>query len=209
MNGDLVVDVDDCTGPQGPAGPIGPVGLAGADGLNGINCWDLNGNGIGDLPTEDLNGDMVVDVNDCTGPLGPPGPGVIMAWGGNKPMSAMPVACSEFPGVEVTIIVPTDGFIVLSATVVTELIHIAPVRDVINLKITPILGDCADDMWTRIETVAGAQPSDSYWPTTHLDRVESVTAGTYTFYVTGVMMLGGGSTDFFWSGSITAVFYAN
>ncbi len=71
------------TGATGPAGPTGatgatgatgPAGPAGADGTNGTNCWDLNQNGVPDVATEDLNGDTVVDVADCTGPTGPAGP---------------------------------------------------------------------------------------------------------------------------------------
>ena len=31
-------------------------------GADGISCWDLNENGIGDLPDEDINDDGVVDV---------------------------------------------------------------------------------------------------------------------------------------------------
>lgn len=60
----------------------GPQGPPGADGADGLHCWDLNGNGVADLPDEDVNGDTVVDVLDCkgdkgdtgdTGPQGPPG----------------------------------------------------------------------------------------------------------------------------------------
>ena len=64
-------------GPEGPDGADGADGTNGADGVNGIACWDLNGNGTGDLPAEDINGDLVVDVLDCTGPQGlqgDPGP---------------------------------------------------------------------------------------------------------------------------------------
>ncbi len=46
-------------GPVGPQGPVGQVGAAGRD------CWDLNGNGVPDVATEDLNGDAAVDVLDC------------------------------------------------------------------------------------------------------------------------------------------------
>jgi len=71
---------DGAIGPQGPPGadgPPGPPGADGADGVNGSNgvdglngidgvsCWDLNEDGVGDLGTEDRNGDGVVDVNDC------------------------------------------------------------------------------------------------------------------------------------------------
>ncbi len=50
---------------DGDDGNDGPPGAAGVDGSDGINCWDLNQNGIPDLPDEDLNGDGVVDVLDC------------------------------------------------------------------------------------------------------------------------------------------------
>lgn len=41
---------------QGPQGPAGKAGL---------HCWDLNGNGKGDLRSEDRNNDLKVDVLDC------------------------------------------------------------------------------------------------------------------------------------------------
>ena len=56
-----------CDGDDGAAGTIGAAGL---DGGAGISCWDLNQNGIGDLPDEDVNGDGVVDVLDCNATSG-------------------------------------------------------------------------------------------------------------------------------------------
>ncbi len=41
-------------------------------GSDGVNCWDLNGNGLGD-PEEDANGDGAFDVLDCAGEPGSPG----------------------------------------------------------------------------------------------------------------------------------------
>ena len=42
--------------------------------FGGLACWDLNGNGVKDLPHEDVNGDGKVDVLDCKGPKGDRGP---------------------------------------------------------------------------------------------------------------------------------------
>ncbi len=56
---------DGATGPTGPTGATGTTGATGATGAPGLNCWDLNGNGVGDLPAEDINKDGKVDVNDC------------------------------------------------------------------------------------------------------------------------------------------------
>jgi octaheme c-type cytochrome (tetrathionate reductase family) len=52
-------------GSTGPAGLTGADGSDGADGADGINCWDLDQDGVGDIPDEDVNGDGVVDTFDC------------------------------------------------------------------------------------------------------------------------------------------------
>jgi hypothetical protein len=55
--------------------------------------------------------------------------------------------------------------------------------------------------------VVNNEPSSSYWVTTQLQRVEWVTAGTHTYYVNGMMVVGGDPDDDFWSGNAVAVFY--
>jgi octaheme c-type cytochrome (tetrathionate reductase family) len=57
-------------GSQGPAGEDGTNGATGATGATGLSCWDLNGNGVADLATEDVNMDGKVDVDDCRTPTG-------------------------------------------------------------------------------------------------------------------------------------------
>jgi octaheme c-type cytochrome (tetrathionate reductase family) len=52
-------------GTPGTPGATGSTGATGATGPAGLNCWDLNGNGVGDLATEDINKDGKVDVYDC------------------------------------------------------------------------------------------------------------------------------------------------
>jgi len=64
--------VNGTQGPQGIPGingSQGPRGQDGAAGSNGLNCWDLNGNEIGD-PAEDKNSDTLFDALDCEGPQG-------------------------------------------------------------------------------------------------------------------------------------------
>ena len=56
---------DGAPGAPGDPGDPGDPGAPGADGNDGVSCWDLNANGIGDLPDEDVNGDGAVDVDDC------------------------------------------------------------------------------------------------------------------------------------------------
>ncbi len=54
-----------CEGDDGSDGSPGLAGTDGTDGADGISCWDINQNGVGDLPDEDQNGDGVVDTLDC------------------------------------------------------------------------------------------------------------------------------------------------
>lgn len=73
-NGDGTCDAADCQGEQGPKGDKGDKGEKGdqgdsgqdgAKGDPGLSCWDLNENGVRDLPDEDRDGDGDVDVDDC------------------------------------------------------------------------------------------------------------------------------------------------
>ncbi len=72
-----VVGCDGDDGDDGAPGPAGADGAPGVDGTDGINCWDLNENGVPDLPDEDLNGDGVVDVLDCNALANAPDEGLV------------------------------------------------------------------------------------------------------------------------------------
>ena len=58
----LTLGLAGCEGDDGAAGATGSPGTPGSDGQA---CWDLDGNGVGDVATEDINGDGVVDSLDC------------------------------------------------------------------------------------------------------------------------------------------------
>ena len=55
----VTLDVPDTTIPPGPQGQQGQA------------CWDIDNDGQGDIPAEDINGDGFVTILDCAG--GPPG----------------------------------------------------------------------------------------------------------------------------------------
>jgi hypothetical protein len=61
----LGLGIAGCEGDDGDDGATGAAGPPGEDGSSGLSCWDLNENGVPDLPDEDLNGDGVVNVLDC------------------------------------------------------------------------------------------------------------------------------------------------
>ncbi len=63
--GNVEADVFVLQGEQGPQGEPGDDGTDGAPGADGLSCWDLDGNGVGDVGTEDVNADGLVDVLDC------------------------------------------------------------------------------------------------------------------------------------------------
>ena len=85
----MAITLVSCSGSDGETGPKGTAGVDGADGTNGIDgidgidgadgisCWDLNGNGVGDIAVdetnEDINLDGVVDALDCKGATGQDG----------------------------------------------------------------------------------------------------------------------------------------
>lgn len=94
-------------GPKGVPGAEGPTGESGAAGARGIAgapgqaCWDLNANGIGDMPAEDRNGDGVVDVNDCSvGAPGPRGPMPNHEWNGTSVRFESPNGWGAFTDVQ-------------------------------------------------------------------------------------------------------------
>jgi hypothetical protein len=205
-------------GPQGLQGPIGSQGLPGTDGVDGndgVACWDLNGNGQMDISTEDINGDLAVDVADCTGlpgaigpqgPIGPPGNGTVMAWSiGN--VTAVSSSCTELLGFNVTIKAQSDGYIVITSKLHVQLDHGPGVTDRMEFKISPLQLDCALDVWSGFEVVENQLPVDSYESINTIHRVEPVTAGTHTFYVSALVISFGPGNSVVWGGYMIAVFY--
>lgn len=74
INGDGNYDTLDCQGPSGPLGQTGGTGNEGPQGEQGpagLSCWDINGDGIGDLE-EDTNGDGNFNALDCQGAAAQP-----------------------------------------------------------------------------------------------------------------------------------------
>ena len=63
---------DGMNGEDGDPGAPGLNGTPGTNGDDGVNCWDLNGDGLGTITTdedtnEDRNGDNEVNSLDCQG----------------------------------------------------------------------------------------------------------------------------------------------
>ena len=217
--GDDGQDGDDGdTGPQGDVGAQGPQGLPGTDGTNGsdgVACWDLNENGQMDIATEDINGDLAVNVADCTGltgdvgpqgPIGPPGNGTVMAWSvGNA--TDVSSNCTQLLGFNVTIKAQSDGYIVVTSMLHILLYHGPGIPDRMEFKISPVQLDCARDEWSGVAIVENQLPMDVYESTNTIHRVEPVTAGTHTFYVSAESISFGPGPFVVLGGYMIAVFY--
>lgn len=98
-------------GPAGPAGTTGETGTTGQTGADGRNCWDLNGNGLPDVATEDLNGDAAVDVLDCRAATATV---VVGANGRNWPNSTDSTTFADVPGASVDVTVYRSSFFVIT-----------------------------------------------------------------------------------------------
>ena len=219
-------------GPQGEPGTNGAPGADGAQGpagADGIRCWDLNQNGTPDL-SEDLNGDMAVDVQDCTGPRGPegpmglqgppglqgpqgqqgpPGPGSLMAYDELDSQVAIGSICTHYVGAEVTISVPGPGTIVVSAVVQVQVDHTSSsADDIVFLVVSAMTTDCALAPSTAVVNVIAGEPIGAYAKTVPIMRGFAVNAaGTYTYNVNGVMWMGASASDAFLRAVTVAVFY--
>jgi hypothetical protein len=200
INGDLVVDVLDCAGAQG------------SQGQDGLACWDLNGNGVGDVATEDKNGDLVVDVLDCAGAQGPqglqgpPGPGTLMVSTISGTLTTITVSCQAF--MQLTITVPADGQIVISAWQYDLLSHTNGQTDAYWFKITIDVARCdLIDNQLGVYYIESGASSAVYGSTQSSQWIETVTAGTYTYYLAGYMAAGQDAADWYARGTMVAVFY--
>lgn len=130
-----------------------------------------------------------------------------MAFASSNTNTQIGAACTQYTGMEVTINVPSAGFVVISAMVVEIIDHTNGIRDNHWVKIGTTAGDCIADDWLGLITIDADLPNDLKWPTTSLQRVDSVVAGAYTYYVNGIMTTGASAGDEFYNGSIVAVFY--
>jgi len=214
-------------GPAGPKGDTGAQGQQGPLGANGTNCWDLNENGVKDPATEDLNGDTVVDIRDCTGlqgpagpqepqgdsgpagPQGPPGPGAMIATATTTTPTTIDAACVQYAGAEVTIATSGPGTVFVTATVHINFDHVAAEGDYVRLFLSPTSGSCATDEWRVRWSMPSNAPAGTYYETFLIQEPFNVAAaGTYTYYVNGDMVGGTGGADSVVGAALTAIFYA-
>ncbi len=223
---------DGAQGPTGPQGLSGADGADGVDGVNGIACWDLNGNGTGDIPAEDINGDLVVDVLDCTGPqglqgpqgpvgpqgpqgpAGPAGTGIIMGSQTRVEDPAVPlVGCTNFINISLT--VPQAGIIVVTSSMHFWIQHFLGTTDGVAFVHRTAPTDCSlafspNPSWFLTEITQGIP--DDFLINVDGTLVTSFSvpgAGTYTYYLNAEMFNGQSANDRIVDATTVAVFYSS
>jgi hypothetical protein len=169
-----------------------------------VACWDLNQNGVPDT-TEDLNGDTLVNVDDCVVRM-PPGPVIAgSTYVGNNTIRSV---CTVYTGGIVTISVPQGGNIVVSATVRYELTHRAGTEDLVQFAIENAQDSCTADAGMYQDSVPASEPDGTHRRSGSLhDSFWFPNAGLYNFYLNGIMLSGQDPGDRVVASAIYAVFY--
>lgn len=146
------------------------------------------------------------------GPQGPPGPSAITAISSVTTNADILASCSNYPGAEVTIDVPSSGIVVVTSMVGIKIDHVSGTADEWWLSLSLSDSVCSGEPWMWAGRVSEGLPTyDFIYRTGQIQMYEPVSAGTYTFYVNGYMGVGGGAagTDMFRWANTVAVFYAS
>ncbi len=163
----------------GPQGDVGPVGTQGDVGPIGAQ-----------------------------GPQGLSGPGAIIETGGSGDITPMESVCTHYSYAEVTISVPSNGTIIVTAQIQVLINHTYGVEDSWRLVVGESPTDCATSLERWRGSITDNSTADANADRTGAPmRVFTVTAGTYTYYANGYMVTGQDSGDVFWVCHMVAVFY--
>ena len=186
-------------GPQGEPGIIGPQGFTGPQGPEGPQGLQGEQGPQGDTGPPGPQG-----------PAGPPGPSSILISVDNGYTAHIGSVCSHYSGSNLTITVPSSGIIVVTSVVQLRISHAQGIDDIYRINHGVNMTDCGDWRYSWTGQVYSSVP-DAFWlrVTVHVQNVYSVTAGTYTYCVNGLMFSGEDPNDFFWYSNSIAVFYAS
>jgi len=125
---------------------------------------------------------------------------------------ALGATCTHYPGAQVSITAPGPGTVVVSATVGIGITHAQGTDDVALVVVANSQTACEMDNFTAFVSVPAGLPSAAYPATHYFTTVPilhpfAVGAGTHTYFVNGMMTVGGGPGDRFDSASLVVVFY--
>jgi hypothetical protein len=116
--------------------------------------------------------------------------------------------CTNYAGGQITITVPRNGTIVVEANVRMLLAHVNGTDDYLVLNLDTTNTNCSSAFDQVDWTIPGAYPTSTAKNYTFtVRRAFTVSAGTHTFYLNGVMGSGGAGDDQFWYARLHATFY--
>ncbi|HEV8594525.1 MAG TPA: hypothetical protein VGR51_03255 [Thermoplasmata archaeon] len=116
--------------------------------------------------------------------------------------------CTNYDAISLSITVPGNGNIVVSAQVYALLDHTNGVEDRLGLIVSDSAGTCGTYPWWWFATIEASEPTQGLTERSGtFMRVFPVTAGTYVFFVDGWMIAGATANDRFQTAAMVAVFY--
>lgn len=177
-----------------PAGPEGPQGETGAQGPQGLQGLQGSQGDIGPQGPE--------------GPQGLPGPRTILTTSVTGVTRTIGPTCTHYSDAEITITVPSNGTIVVTAQMQIVINHTSGTSDRWLLAVGEDPTDCSSirEIWRG--SITADAPSDSpIYRTGAPTRVFTVTPGTYTYYANGFMTVGQDAYDRFVNCVMFAAFY--
>ncbi len=131
-----------------------------------------------------------------------------MAFDTSAATTTIGSTCTDYTGAIVTITVPSDGYIAVSAQVQLRIDHTTGTRDAWIISVGNSPTNCDNTVFGWMDTVEDDAATDmSIERTAYAQRWWQVSAGTYDFYIVGYMIQGQDVDDVFWYSNMVAVFY--
>ena len=139
------------------------------------------------------------------GPQGPPGNGTIMAYSSTGTNSTVGTSCAA--KMQIAIVAPSSGNIVVSVWSYNRIDHTSGVTDSLWYKVSDTTTDCGADEYLGSWDIESPLPTAEYRNQLLFQRSFSVSAGTHTFYLDEIRKAGQDTGDLFVRGNMVAVFY--
>ena len=131
-----------------------------------------------------------------------------MAFNTSGSMTTIGSTCTAHADAVVTITVPLDGYIMLSAQVQLYIDHAYGFRDAWMISVGNSPTDCDGTFFGWMDTVEDDADADPRIErAAYAQRWFQVTSGTYSYYIVGQMIDGQSVMDRFSSSNMVAVFY--
>ncbi len=122
------------------------------------------------------------------------------------------LTCTHYTNGEVTITAPVAGRVLVRADVILRVNHTTGTTDLLGLFIGTSATDCTSPVgYASLYEVPAANPTNASAPrSTHpVFAVFDVAAGTFTYYLNGIMSSGQDAGDVFWFAGLEATFFPN